>query len=140
MTRSRNSRRERSGAAVLEFALIAAVFIPLSLAALEAGLLLWTQGALQSTASLAARCAAIGSSNCPNVPQFVVTTAGKWVFSGIITTANVTPAPAIVCLSHANYMKVTITCPYWAGGLLPSPFDHTTLTAVAYFPVAGAAC
>ena len=132
--------RERSGATALEFALVAGVFLPLCLAIFDAGLLLWTQGALQSTAALTARCAAITSANCTNTQQFAVNTAGKWIFAGIITVANVSPAPAIVCIASVPFMKVTITCPYWAGVVLPPPLNGHTLTAVAYFPVAASAC
>jgi Flp pilus assembly protein TadG len=130
----------RAGATALEFALVAGIFLPLCLATFDAGLLLWTQGVLQSTAALTARCAALSSPNCTNVQQFAVTSAANWIFSGIISNANVTPAPAIVCISHSNLMMVTITCPYWAGVVLPPPLNGKTLTAVAYFPVAGAAC
>jgi Flp pilus assembly pilin Flp len=135
-----NLRRNRSGAFAIEFAMIAAVFLPLCLAILDAGLLMWTQGTLQSTASLTARCAALTSPLCTNPQQFAVTTAGNWVFPNVIAVANVTPAPAVVCVTHVSFMKVTITCPYWAGSVLPPPLNGSTLTAVAYFPVAGAAC
>ncbi len=130
-----NLLRRRDGATAIEFALVAVVFIPLCLGILDAGMLLWTQGALQSTASLAARCAAISSPACTNPQQFAVTTAGNWVFANIITTANVTPTPAVVCIAHVSLMTVTITCPYWAGLVLPPPLNGRTLTAVGYFPV-----
>ncbi len=122
----------------MEFALVAGVFLPLSLGTLDAGLLLWTKGALQSAAALTARCAAITSPDCTDVQQFAVTTAGSWVFPGIIAKSDVTPA--IVCNSHAQFMKVTITSGYWGSGILPPPLNTVTLTAIAYFPVAGAAC
>jgi hypothetical protein len=124
----------------VEFALVAGVFLPLSLGTLDAGLLLWTKGALQSAAALTARCAAITSPDCTDVQQFAVTTTGQWVFPGIIAKSDVIPAPAIVCNSHAQFMKVTITSGYWASGILPPPLNTLTLTATAYFPVAGAAC
>jgi len=132
--------RGRTGATLIEFALVAGIFLPLCLAIFDAGLLLWTQGVLQSTAALTARCAALNSPICTNVQQFAVTSAGNWVFAGIISQANVTPAPAVVCISHSNMMKVTITCPFWAGVILPPPLNGKILTAVAYFPVAGPAC
>ena len=132
--------RRRGGATAIEFALVAGIFLPLSFAILDAGLLLWTKGALQSVASMTARCAAITSANCTSAAQFAVTNAGNWVFPGIITTANVTPAPAIVCISGASFMKVTITCQYWAGVMLPPPLNGHTLTAVAYFPVTASPC
>jgi uncharacterized membrane protein len=140
MIRYWNLRRDRGGAFAIEFAMIAAVFLPLCLAIVDAGLLMWTQGTLQSTASLTARCAALASPLCTNPQQFAVTTAGNWVFPNIIAVANVIPAPAIVCVSHLTLMMVTITCPYWAGTLLPPPLNGRTLTAVAYFPVAGPPC
>ncbi len=132
--------RGRSGATAVEFALVAGIFLPLCLAILDAGLLLWTQGALQSAASLTARCAAIASANCTDAQQFAVTTAGSWVFPGIIGKTNVSPAPAIVCISHMPYMKVTITSQFWAGGLLPPPFSNEALTAVAYYPTGATPC
>ena len=140
MSRCKNLARERSGTTALEFALIASVFLPLCLAILDAGLLMWTKGALQSTASLTARCAAITSPDCSDAQQFAVTTAGKWVFSGIITKVNVSPAPAIVCIASVPYMKVTITCQFWARGLLPPPLNGKSLTSVAYFVVAALPC
>jgi uncharacterized membrane protein len=140
MTRRRSLARERRGATALEFALVAGVFIPLSLAILDTGLLMWTKGALQSTAAITARCAAIASADCTDVQQFAVTTAGNWIFPGIIGKVDVSPAPAAVCIGSASYMKVTITSGFWAAGLLPMPFGGTTLTSVAYFPVAALPC
>jgi Flp pilus assembly protein TadG len=140
MIRLGNLRRDRGGAFAVEFAMIAAVFLPLCLAIFDAGLLMWTKGTLQSAASLTARCAALASPLCTNPQQFAVTTAGNWVFPNIIVVANVTPVPAIVCVAHLSLMMVTITCPYWAGTVLPPPLNGRTLTAVAYFPVSGAAC
>lgn len=128
------------GTSAVEFALIAGIFIPLCLAILDAGLLLWTKGVLQSTASVTARCAAISSPACPDIPQFAVTQAGKWAFPGIIAKANVTPAPAIVCISGAPFMKVTITSHFWAGTLLPPPFNSKILSAIAYFPAGSTPC
>jgi Flp pilus assembly protein TadG len=133
-------RRRRGGATAVEFALVAGLFLPLCLAIFDAGLLLWTKGALQSVASLTARCAAISSANCPNAQTFAVTSAGTWVFPGVISSVNVTPAPATVCISNVSLMKVTIVCQYWAGALLPPPLNGHTLTAVAYFPATPSAC
>ncbi len=140
MSRLRPFTFGRRGATALEFALVAGVFLPLCLAIFDAGLLLWTKGALQSTASLTARCAAIASPDCADAQQYAVTTAGNWIFPGIITKVDVSPAPSIVCLAGASFMKVTITCQFWAGALLPPPFNGKTLTSVAYFPVASPAC
>lgn len=140
MTGSRSLRSERSGAAALEFALVAGVFLPLCLAIFEGGLLLWTKGTLQSIASLTARCAAITSPSCTDAQQFAVTAAGNWVFPGIITKIDVSPAPAVVCIADSSFMMVTITCQFWAGGLLPPPLSGKSIRTVAYFPVASPPC
>jgi uncharacterized membrane protein len=132
-------RRRRGGATAVEFALVAGIFLPLCLAIFDAGLLLWTKGSLQSVASLTARCAAISSANCPNAQTFAVTSAGNWVFPGIISNVNVT-VPAAVCISHVSLMEVTIVCQYWAGAVLPPPLNGQTLTVVAYFPTTPSAC
>jgi Flp pilus assembly protein TadG len=133
-------RCARSGSTALEFALIASVFLPLCLGILEGGLLLWTQGALQSAAAFTARCAAIASPDCttgitPTTQKYAVAAAQNWVFPGIISTANVVPTTT-ACTSGVIYQKVTLTSAYWAGGLLPPPLNGLTLTSVAYFPVA----
>lgn len=132
--------RDRKAATALEFALVGSIFIPLCLAILNTGLLMWTKGALQSTAALTARCAAIRSPACTDSRAFAVTTAGRWVFPGIIANVDVTPAPTVVCIAHAQFMMVTITSSYWAGVTLTAPFSGKTLTSVAYFPVVAAAC
>jgi Flp pilus assembly protein TadG len=138
MTGVRRLRYERSGAAAVEFGLIAGVFLLLCLAVLDGGLLLWTKGALQSSASLTARCAALASPDCTDVQQFAVHNATSWLFPGVITKTNV--SSAVVCFSHASYLQVTITCQFWAGSLLPPPLNGKTLTSVAYYPNSSVPC
>jgi Flp pilus assembly pilin Flp len=140
MIAARRLRHDNDGSAAVEFALVAGLFLPLCLASIDAALLLWTKGVLQSTAALTARCAAISSSNCTNVQQFAVTTAGIWLFPGIITVANVTPTPATACVSHLEYMMVTISCSFWAATMLPPPLNGMTFSTVAYFPVGSTVC
>lgn len=53
-----------SGASAVEFAIIAPVFLLLLFAAIEGGLLLWTQLGLQHGVELAARCASVNTSVC----------------------------------------------------------------------------
>lgn len=131
----RNLLPDRSAATAVEFAIVASIFIPLCLGTLDAGLLLWTKGILQSTAARTARCAALGTTACSDPRQFAVTTAGNGAFPSIIAKANVAQ-PVSVCMSSAQFTKVTITSAYWAAVAMPAPFARTTLTAVAYFPTA----
>jgi Flp pilus assembly protein TadG len=126
---------DRSGSSAVEFAIVASIFVPLCLGALDAGLLLWTKGILQSTAARTARCAAIGPTACSDVQQFAVTTAGNWAFPGIIAKTDVAQ-PVSMCISSTQVTKVTITCAYWAATIMPAPFASKTLTVVAYFPTA----
>jgi Flp pilus assembly pilin Flp len=138
MIRTRNLARERSGATTLEFGLVASIFLPLCIAVISGGLLMWTKAALHSTASLTARCAAIESSKCSNISEFAVATAAGWVFPGIISPADV--QHSIVCRSMVPFMKVTIISQFWARGVLPSPLSGMTLTADAYFPANAPSC
>jgi hypothetical protein len=71
---------EPRAAAAHEFAMIASVFVLLCLAFLDVGLLLWNKGVLQHVAGGAARCAAIASAACSNLPQFAVTSANNRSF------------------------------------------------------------
>lgn len=128
----------RSGAAALEFGLIAGVFVPLCLAVLDGGLLLWTKGALQSSTAITARCAALSASNCADVQQFAVDSVTSWVFSGLIAKNNVSVATN--CISHISYISVTVTCQFWASSVLPPPLNRLTLTSVAYHPNSGTPC
>jgi Flp pilus assembly pilin Flp len=130
--------RERTGATALEFGLVAALFLPLCLAIIGGGLLMWTKGALQSTASLTARCAAIEAPHCSNIANFAVATAAGWVFPGIIAPDDV--QHSIVCRSTVPFMKVTITSHFWSRGVLATPLSGVTLSAVAFFPMGAPVC
>jgi Flp pilus assembly pilin Flp len=131
-------RRERTGATALEFGLVAALFLPLCLAVIGSGLLMWTKGALQSTASLTARCAAIEAPHCSNIANFAVVTAAGWVFPGIIAPDDV--QHSVVCRSTLPFMKVTITSRFWSRGVLARPLSGITLSVDAFFPTVAPIC
>ncbi len=63
--------RDESGATALEFALTAPAFFLFLFGVIEAGLLFWTQIGLQHGAAMAARCASVNSTLCPN-PNAIV--------------------------------------------------------------------
>jgi Flp pilus assembly protein TadG len=129
--RTRRLGRDCRGTTALEFAVIASVLLPMLFGTIELGLLMWTHNALQSTATLTARCAALGS--CTNPAQFAVSTAGHWVVSGVITARNVTVnAAATSCNGTAgSFVTVAISSSYW---VLPQPFLAPTLRVAACFP------
>jgi len=58
--------RDESGASALEFAIIAPAFFLFIFGIIGAGLLFWTQTGIQHGAEMAARCASIDSTQCPN--------------------------------------------------------------------------
>lgn len=127
--------RSRHGLVSLEFAIVAAVLIPLTSGIIELGLLLWTQTAMQSVASLTARCAAIGSPQCSaNVPAYAVSLANNWTLSGAITTANVTVTSTTTCgTASGTFENVAISFPIWSKMVL-KPFlpDSFTVNACYY--------
>ena len=131
------SRRARARRAVttLEFAILATVLIPATSATIELGLLLWTQTAMQSVASLVARCDALGGPQCSGgVAAYAVTLAGNWVLSGVITTANVTVGTSTTCNgATGSFDTVTITVPVWSRMTL-KPFLPDTINVSSCFP------
>jgi Flp pilus assembly protein TadG len=130
-------RRQRGGSTAVEFAIIAAVLLPLLFGTLDLGLLMWTSNALQATAAMTARCVALSSSLCSaNPAQYAVTTAQRWILPNIITTAGVTiNATATSCNGTAGaFVTVAISSSYWAANILPPPFAATTLSVRSCFP------
>ena len=138
--------RERRATTSVEFAIICAVLVPLCFAIIEGGLLLWTQGAMQSTAALVARCVAVGSSvasspcnTTTNAKNYAVTTANTFVpITGLFTTANVAISTVTKCPAgtgaSGNFQMVTITSNYWSGMALPTPWGNKNLSVTACYP------
>ena len=125
---------QRQATTTVEFALVGGIMMLATFGTLDLGLLLWTQNALQSTAALAARCAAIASPLCPNVPNYAVSMANAWTMPGLIAANNVTVTSVGTCNgATGTFQKVTITSSFW-GNILPPPFPNQTLTATACYP------
>lgn len=61
-----NIWKDERGTTALEFAILAPVFFLLLFGIVAVGLLFWTQVGLQHGAEMAARCASINSTVCPN--------------------------------------------------------------------------
>jgi Flp pilus assembly protein TadG len=58
--------RDERGATALEFAILAPVFFLIIFGIIAFGLLFWTQVGLQHGAEMAARCASVNTTLCPN--------------------------------------------------------------------------
>jgi Flp pilus assembly protein TadG len=97
------------GAAIVEFALIAPVFLMAILGIIEVSRLLWTQQTLDEVAYSAARCMSVSSSCASTATQrnYAVARAGGY---GITLASNqVTPVAATNCKGFPNSSSVTIT-------------------------------
>jgi len=117
--------RDESGASALEFALTAPAFFLFIFGIIEAGLLFWTQTGIQHGAEMAARCASINSTLCPN-PNAITSYAAQQSFGLTLSTSTFTHStPACGNQIDANY---TFHWPPIFG--LPS----LNLTARACFP------
>lgn len=128
--------RARRGIVAAEFAICASLTVLVLMFVLEVGLMSWTKVALSAAAAASARCAALGSSDCPSVPAYAVSTVTKWLFAGSVTTSDVTVQTAVSCNGAVGkYTVVTITSSGWASQLptLPAPLSKPTLSATSCY-------
>lgn len=125
----------RRATAALEFAIISAVFAPVSFAILEIGFILWTQNSMQSAATMAARCGAIGSTDCPDVAAYAAAAVGEWLVPDSVAAADVSVNMAGSCNAAPGVaVIVTITHQFWSGVSLPAPFSAPTISVSSCFP------
>lgn len=130
----RSLARDRRGSTALEFALVAPVLFIFIFGALELGLIWWTRNALQVTAALTARCVALGS--CSNPAAFAVSSAGTWALPNLISESDVTFTSNGACYNGSTaFAKVTITCEFWSGSILPPPLGDLTFSVSSCYPM-----
>jgi Flp pilus assembly protein TadG len=126
----------QAGTVALEFALVGTAFIMLLLGGIQIGLLWWTENALQITAMMTARCAALNS--CANPQTFAVSTARAFGIPNAITTSDVSVASSSACngsaAGYAHFTQVTITSTMWAANLISPLSAASSLQAAACFP------
>ena len=128
---------DRRGVHTLEVVCISAIYFPLTFAIVEVGFILWTQNAMQSAATLAARCGAIGGSDCPDVATYAASAVGEWLVPDSITSSEVTVQTAASCNAAVGKATiVTITHQFWSGVTLPWPFAQPQISVSACFPSA----
>ena len=97
--------RNAEGASALEFALLAPVFFALFAGIIEAGLLMWTQVALQKGVEAAARCASVNSTLCGSTAQVKAYASAQSV--GVVPPASTFTLTTATCGS-----QVTASYPY----------------------------
>lgn len=132
-------RRDRRGGASVEFAMTSLILVTLVVGVVSVGSMGWVWQALQSTATDAARCAAVGSATCANVTtapgntkSYAVTAAQARGLQ--ITTSNVSVSTGSVC-GTSNMVQVSLT--YSFSAIFPKSLP-TSLTASACFPLPAA--
>jgi Flp pilus assembly protein TadG len=127
-------RNDQRGAAVLEFAIVAGVLMTIIFGALQLGLVFWTLNALEMTATMTARCAALGS--CANPAAYAQALAGSMVTAHVLTGQTVTVSTASNCYAtsqtYTGYTRVTISTSFW-GNVLVGPLAGTALTVSACY-------
>jgi Flp pilus assembly protein TadG len=126
---------QRRATTAVEFGFVGSMMLLLTFGTIDLGMLLWTQTALQSTAAIAARCAAISSPVCTDVPTYAATMGNGWTMPGVISASDVAVnySPGTCNGVTGSLVQVTITASFWAN-VLPWPFHGQTLTASACYP------
>ena len=114
----RSCRRDRRGAAVVEFALVAPIFFLLVFGMIEYGRMVMVQQILTNASREGARRAVLDGSTTAGVVNSVT----SYLQSSSITGATVTvTTSAPVAPDYANGMTVTVTIPFSQVSWLPSP-------------------
>jgi Flp pilus assembly protein TadG len=117
--------RDNRGASALEFAMTAPVFFLFIFGIIEFGLLFWTQLGLQHGTEMAARCATVNPTLCPN-SNAIATYAAQQAFG--------------LSLSAQTFTYSTPTCGNQVSASYAFQFPQVlnlsplTLTAQACFP------
>ncbi len=140
----RRLRRDRRAATAVEFAIVSVSLVSMLFAIVNLGLILWTQGSLQTVAGLSARCGALGATACSGgVPAYAVSLATSWLGAPVIGTGNVTAVSASSSCplggsgnaAPGSFYYVSIASPYFAGSWLPYPFNNYTINVSACYPM-----
>ncbi|GBQ93082.1 hypothetical protein GLI01_04450 [Gluconacetobacter liquefaciens] len=134
MRRGRDLLRDRRAAAVIEFAIMAGIFLTMLVGAIEIGLQWWTRDCLQMTADLTARCIAVGT--CRDDPLgFATTEAADWALPGAVSALSVDDRATSchgVAVSGTRFVTVRIRSDLWSG--VSFPFVAPSLSVSACYP------
>jgi uncharacterized membrane protein len=109
MTRLHTFLRDLAGAAAVELAITAPVFLMLLLGLAEAGMLTWTQAGLQYAVESAARCASVDSVSCGSPQQVQAFAARKTLGVGVPASSFTITQAACGNLVLASYPYQLVT-------------------------------
>jgi Flp pilus assembly protein TadG len=147
-------RRDTRASTAVEFAVVGWMLCMVTFAIVETGLLWWLKSGLQLTASMTARCGAIGytyatsnflCTNTSTTQNYAVNFATgnltgnynpSWLFANMITTADVTVNGRVTtCNGFAgHFFSVSISSGFFR--FLPPPLgNYTTLSTNACYPM-----
>ena len=138
-------RCDTRGSTTVEFAVVGMLLCLVTTGVIETALLWWLKTGMQLTASLTARCGAMGytygtskflCTSTLTTQNYAVTTSYKWLSSGMITATNVTVHGRVTsCNGFAgNFFSVSLVSDYFS--FLPPPLgNYTTLATNACFPM-----
>jgi Flp pilus assembly protein TadG len=141
----RRLARDTSGTSAVEFAIVGCMLCMVTFAIVETGLLWWLKSGMQLTASLTARCGAIGytygtsnfvCTNTTTTQSYAVTTSQSWLFPNMITSGNVSVNGRVTTCNGftGNFFSVSISSNFFS--FLPPPLgNYTSLATNACFPM-----
>jgi Flp pilus assembly protein TadG len=139
----RRFRRDARGSTTVEFAVVGSLLALVTFGIVETGLLWWLKSGMQLTASLTARCGAIGytfhTANCVDsttTQNYAVTTSQSWLFPNMITSGNVTVNGRVSSCngSVGNFFSVSISSNFFSA--MPPPLgNYTSLATSACYPM-----
>lgn len=122
---TRKLLRSNEGGSAIEFALAAPVLILAIMGILDGALFFWTSSALHNGAVAAARCAAIGRSDC--LTQTQITQAASNASYGL------SPSPSVFSVGTATCgTKVSAAWSYTSSFGSFSPFNRTINVSACY--------
>lgn len=142
--RLRQLRRDRTASTSVEFAVVGLMLCFVTFAVVEIGLLWWLKTGMQLTASLTARCGAMGyfyqnsnfqCTSTTTTQNYAVATAQTWLLPNMITTSNVTVNGQVASCNgfSGTFFSVSLSSNYFA--FLPPPLSNLTVAANACFPM-----
>ena len=138
-------RRDTKGGTAVEFAIVGWMFCMVTFGIVETGLLWWLKSGMQLTASLTARCGAIGyayktsnflCTSTATTQNYAVNTSQGWLIQNMITANDVTVNGRVTTCNGftGNFFSVSISSDFFQ--FLPPPLGNfSTLVTNACYPM-----
>ena len=127
----------RKGATAVEFALVAPVFLVMTLGVVEVGRVLWIKATMQHAAEQTTRYFMVNNADCTSDLATCLTTLQTYATSRLgesgMVTSDFTVAAAETTISSTTYMQVSVT--YTFTPIIEIvQFSDVSLSAVARVP------